>query len=65
MATQEDRARLVSALSNGVLTVEYEGKKRTFQSVDQIMKAIAFIDSELAKTAGGVDTHSVAAFTRD
>jgi hypothetical protein len=46
--TSSDLDSLDSAISSGVLTVEYAGKKRTFRSVDDLIKARAHIAAQLS-----------------
>lgn len=45
--TQIDLDRIKRAIATGELTCEMEGKKVTFRSIDELLKAKALIEDEL------------------
>lgn len=64
--TQTDLDRLNAAIASGVLTVEYDGERRTFQDMASLMKAKAMVEAELANAAGApINRQTFASFTRD
>ncbi len=63
--TQADIDRLETALATGELTVEYDGKRVTFRSVDEIQRAISYARARLAEAAGADTTQSYLSFSRD
>ncbi|MGE0155179.1 MAG: phage head-tail joining protein [Reyranellaceae bacterium] len=64
--SQSDLTRLETALAQGEMTVEYDGRRVTFRSVAELKDAIAYVKGELAaQTAGGNVTTSYASFARD
>jgi len=48
--TQEDLNQLNKAIKSGRLTVEYDGQKVTYRSLDELIRARNLIKSELAET---------------
>lgn len=52
---------LEKALASGVLSVEYDGFRTTYQSADDIMKRLAYVKGVLAPRT----TQTFARFTRD
>ena len=46
--TQTDIDKLKKAIARGVLRVEYANESVTYQSVDQMLKALAFVEAEFA-----------------
>ena len=62
--TQADVDRLEAALSEGVLTVEVEGERITYRSVDDLLKALGHVKGKLEAAAGN-PRHSVATFSRE
>jgi len=63
--TSTDLDSLDSAISSGVLTVEYAGKKRTFRSVDDLIKARAHIAAQLSGATSSRIRYSLARFDDD
>ena len=49
--TQTDLDRLKKAYASGVLSVEYQGRKTTFQSADKLLQAIAHVEASLNPSA--------------
>lgn len=41
--TQSDLEALESAIATGELTVEYDGKRVTFRSIDELIKAAEYV----------------------
>lgn len=48
--TQADLDQLNKAIKSGRLTVEYDGQKVTYRSLDELIRARNLIKSELAQT---------------
>lgn len=64
--TQTDIDKLKKAIGRGVLKVEYANEAVTYQSVDQMLKALTFMENELAGTSALRNTPStLAVFGRD
>jgi hypothetical protein len=64
--SQTDLDRLETALASGRLTVEYDGRRVTYQSVTDLQAAIAYTKSVLAgQASGGRVSHSYATFSRN
>lgn len=64
--TNADLTRLESALAQGEMTVEYDGKRVTFRSVAELKEAIAYVkDALAAQTPAGSQTVTYASFSRD
>lgn len=64
--TQSDIDKLKKAISRGVLKVRYENEEVTYQSTDQMLKALAFAEAELAGSSSDHYTPStLAVFGRD
>lgn len=64
--TQVDIDRLKKAIAKGVLRVEYDNESVTYQSIDQMLKALAFAEAELAGTSAVQRVPStLAVFGRD
>lgn len=65
--TQTDVDRLEKAIAKGVLKVEYDGEAVTYQSVDQMLKALAYAKAELAGGANSPQRvpSTLAVFGRD
>ncbi|MGE3667819.1 MAG: phage head-tail joining protein [Steroidobacteraceae bacterium] len=58
---------LKDALASGELTVTYDGKTVTYRSIEELKKAIAFVEAEL-QTDGLLPTRtrvSYASFSKD
>jgi hypothetical protein len=51
--TQANLDVLDAAISAGVLTVEYDGKRITYQRIDMLIKARDLIATQLARQANG------------
>ena len=49
--TQSDRDALARAIASGHLTVENAGKRITYRTFDEMLKALSMIDRELAEAA--------------
>lgn len=63
--SQADVDALEKALASGELTVEYDGRRTTFRSVEELRRAIAYVKDAVAAQSAAPVTVSVAAFTRD
>jgi len=65
--TQAQVDALEAAMMRGELTVEHDGKRVTYRSVDDMQKAIAYGKQQLADAANGGSptTQSYAEFSRD
>jgi hypothetical protein len=64
--TQTDIDKLKKAITRGVLKVEYANEAVTYQSVDQMLKALAFAEAEVAGASSSRNTPStLAVFSRD
>ncbi len=50
--TEAQAGALREALASGVLTVEYDGKRVTYRSVQEIKEALAEVETALARDAG-------------
>ncbi len=50
--TQQQAEALREAMTSGVLTVEYDGKRVTYRSVGEIREALAEVDAALAREEG-------------
>jgi len=50
--TQQQAEALREAMTSGVLTVEYDGKRVTYRSVGEIREALAEVDAALAREQG-------------
>ena len=59
--TSEQRAALADAISSGLLTVEYEGRRLTYQTLADMRRVLADMDAELS----AVDSTVFATFSRD
>ncbi len=57
--TQSQLDALEAALASGTLTVEFDGKRVTYRSLDEIQRAI-----EIVKKGLGQQTHQHFSFTR-
>ena len=62
--TASDLTALETALASGELTVEYDNKRVTFRSVDELVKAISYVKSQLTSASTQV-TQSFASFSKD
>ena len=51
--TQSDRDALATAIARGYRTVQYTDRRIVYQSTEAMLKALAFIDKELAGSATG------------
>ena len=64
-------ARLNAALAAGELTVEYAGRRVTYKSTDDLLKALSYLKSEASSVAPGepapasASRTTYAAFERD
>lgn len=64
--TQTDVDKLKQAIARGVLKVRYDNEEVTYQSTDQMLKALAFAEAELAGASSSRHTPStLAVFGRD
>lgn len=64
--SQTDLDNLKKALASGRLTVEIDGRRVTYRSVAELKDAIAFVEADLAKTAGtAASSQSFASFDRE
>jgi hypothetical protein len=63
--TQANLSAIDAALAAGVLTVEYDGKRITYQKVTELIAARAVIVADLARTAQNARPRSAIAFVRD
>ncbi len=50
--TETQRAALQAALTSGAMTVEYDGKRVTYRSIDEIKKALDEVNRDLNSQAG-------------
>jgi hypothetical protein len=63
--TQADLQAINQAIASGYLKVRYEDKEVTYQSVEQMMKARAMIQSSLAATTSPAVRIDYPTFVRD
>lgn len=65
--TADQLQALQDALASGELTVEFDGKRVTYRSIDDLRKAIATVQGELAAdgTVPARTRVSYAAFSKD
>lgn len=64
--TQTDIDKLKKAIARGVLRVEYANESVTYQSIDQMLKALAFAQAEVDGSSSERYTPStLAVFGRD
>lgn len=50
--TQADVDRLEAAVVRGELTVEYDGRRVTYRSMNELLQALSYAKGELQKQAG-------------
>lgn len=62
--TQTDVDRLEKAIARGVLKVDYDGHSVTYQSVPDMMKALAFAKDQIASASGKRPPSTFAVFDR-
>lgn len=64
--TQADVDRLEQAVARGELTVEYDGRRITYRSMDELLKAVAYVKGAVAAQSATApsDRQSFAAFNR-
>ncbi len=63
--TQSDVDKLKKAIARGVLKVEYANESVTYQSIDQMLKALAFAENDIASTSNKSPASTLAVFGRD
>lgn len=64
--SQADVDKLKKAIARGVLKVRYDNEEVTYQSIDQMLKALAFAEAELEGSESSRYTPStLAVFGRD
>ncbi|MDQ2084709.1 hypothetical protein RA307_31395 [Xanthobacteraceae bacterium Astr-EGSB] len=63
--TQTDVDRLEKAITRGVLRVEYADHSVTYQSIDKMMKALAYARQQLAGPADRRPPSTYAVFDRE
>lgn len=63
--TEAQRDVLTASIARGVLTVEYDGRRITYQSVDQMLKVLREMDSELNSDFDGPVGSVYTTFTRE
>ena len=63
--TQTDIEKLEKAIVRGVLRVEYQNESVTYQSTEQMLKALAYAKNELAGTSQKAPPSTLAVFGRD
>lgn len=63
--SQTDIDNLKRAIASGVLTVEIEGKRVSYRSMEDLERALARAEAEVNGSSSSYVTQSVAAFTRD
>lgn len=63
--SQTDVDKLKTAIARGVQRVEYASGAVTYQSVDQMLKALAFAENDIASAANKSTPSSLAVFGRD
>lgn len=56
---------LETALALGELSVEVEGRKITYRSVDELRRSLAYFQGKAAQGVATKTTQSFASFTRD
>jgi arginase family enzyme len=61
--TQADLDRLDRAIASGVLTVEVAGRRMTYHSVDELLKARSHVAAQLAGTSANARTGATKRFT--
>ncbi len=57
--TSTQRDALQQALASGALTVEYDGKRTTYRSVDELKKALDIVNQSLSDQAGNPRTRRI------
>lgn len=63
--TQADVDRLEKAIARGVLKVEYVSGSVTYQSVDAMLKALAYAKNAIAEGSARQTPSTLAVFARD
>lgn len=63
--SQSDVDKLKKAIARGVLRVEYATESVTYQSIDQMLKALAFAENEVASASNKTVPSTLAVFSRD
>lgn len=62
--TQAQLDALNGALATGELSVEYDGKRVQYRSIDELLKARNIVSAELAGAAGAKSRVSLANFSK-
>lgn len=63
--TQTERDALAATIAKGVLTVEYDGHRVTYQSLEHMRALLAEMDASLSQSAGTRIYRTYATYTRD
>lgn len=63
--TQTDIDKLKKAIARGVLRVEYANESVTYQSIDQMLKALAFAENDVASASQKNTSSTLAVYGRD
>jgi hypothetical protein len=63
--TQADIDALDAAIVKGLLTVEVEGRRVTYQNLADMLKAKAALQAQLNRQITSYETQSLASFSRD
>lgn len=50
--SQSDVDRLEAAVARGELTVEYDGRRVTYRSMNELLQALAYVKGEVQNQAG-------------
>lgn len=52
MTLAEQRVVLVAAIAKGERRVRFQDREKEYQSIEQMISAVAFLDGEIAREAG-------------
>jgi hypothetical protein len=63
--TQAQLDALAASMSEGLLTIEYDGRRKTFQSFSEMMKLYNFMKADLEGDAHGRIDFTNAIFSRE
>jgi len=63
--SQSDIDALKKAISRGVQRVEYASGSVTYQSTDQMLKALTFAENDIAAASQKATPSTLAVFSRD
>lgn len=63
--TQTDIENLEKAIAQGALTVEIDGERVTYRSVDQLQQALSHVKASIATSSASLNRQTFATHRRD